>query len=150
MLSKLQHCIAMVFWFSTITVKVPLQKFRRKLNKGAITNDHSNGSTSLSRLPTNVTITEKLKTTLLSKVAVFIRNWTNKQLWQKSHDSVLIAKKYNILWASQIQQSVESSTKWSNKPIIFPWKILQKSQIFWTLFLRKHHSEVVSNLEHIL
>ena len=45
----------------TITVIVPLQKFKKKLRKGAITNDHSNGSTSPSRLSTNVTITEKLK-----------------------------------------------------------------------------------------
>ncbi len=52
----------------TITVIVPLQKFREKLRKGAITNDHSNGSTSPSRLSTNVTITEKLKTqSFLSK-----------------------------------------------------------------------------------
>jgi len=56
-----KHCIATVFWFQTITVIVPLQKFREKLSKGAITNDHSNGSTSPSRLSTNVTITEKLK-----------------------------------------------------------------------------------------
>ena len=47
--------------FKTITVIVPLQKFREELSKGAIMNDHSNGSTSPSRLSTNVTITEKLK-----------------------------------------------------------------------------------------
>ena len=75
-----------VFWFQTITVIVPLQKFREKLSKGAITNDHSNGSTSPSRLSTNVTITEKLKNPKFSQqeVAVFTRNRTNKQLWQKS------------------------------------------------------------------
>ncbi len=56
-----KHCIATVFWFQKITVIVPLQKFREKLSKGAITNDHSNSSTSPSRLSTNVTITEKPK-----------------------------------------------------------------------------------------
>jgi len=61
MLPKLQNCIATVFWFQTIIVIVPLQKFREKLSKGAITNDHSNRSSSPSRLRTNVTITEKLK-----------------------------------------------------------------------------------------
>ena len=55
------NCIATVFRLKTITVIVPLQKFREKLSKGAITNDQSNGSTSPSRLSTNVTITEKLK-----------------------------------------------------------------------------------------
>jgi hypothetical protein len=120
---------------------------KSNLIKGALTNDHSNSSTSLSRLPTNVTITEKQKPTLLSKVVVFIRNRTNKQLWQKVTIPFWL-QKYNILWASQIQQSVESSTRWSNKIDHFPWKILQKLQIDWTLFLRKH-SGVVSNLEHI-
>ncbi len=68
--------------FQTITVIVPLQKFREKLSKGAITNHHSNGSTSPSRLSTNVTITEKLKNPQFSqtRVAVFTRNRTNKQL----------------------------------------------------------------------
>ena len=62
MLPKLQtlHCNGIQI-LKTITVIVPLQKFRQKLRKGAITNDHSNGSTSPSRLSTNVTITEKLK-----------------------------------------------------------------------------------------
>ena len=62
MLPKLQtlHCNGILI-LNTITVIVPLQKFRQKLRKGAITNDHSNGSTSPSRLLTNVTITEKLK-----------------------------------------------------------------------------------------
>ena len=78
--------------FQTITVIVPLQKFR-KLSKGAITNDHSNGSTSPSRLLTNVTITEKLKNPKFSQqeVAVF----TEAELinnFDKSHNSVLIAK----------------------------------------------------------
>jgi len=60
MLLKLQKALQRYSDFQTITVIVPLQQFR-KLSKGAITNDHSNGSTSPSRLPTNVTITEKLK-----------------------------------------------------------------------------------------
>ncbi len=30
----------------------------------------------------------------------------------------------------------------------FPWKIVKEPQTDWTLFLRKHHSGVVSNLEH--
>ena len=83
MLPKLQtlHCNGILI-LNTITVIVPLQKFRQKLRKGAITNDHSNGSTSPSRLPTKVTITEKLKNPKFSqtKVAVFTRNRTNKQL----------------------------------------------------------------------
>ncbi len=82
MLLKLQTALQRYSDFQIITVIVPLQKFRQKLRKGAITNDHSNGSTSPSRLSTNVTITEKLKNPKFSqtKVAVFTRNRTNKQL----------------------------------------------------------------------
>ena len=58
---KLQTALQRYSDLKTITVIVPLQKFKKKLRKGAITNDHSNGSTSPSRLSTNVTITEKLK-----------------------------------------------------------------------------------------
>ena len=61
MLPKLHYNGIQILKKKTITVIVPLQKFRQKLRKGAITNDHSNGSTSPSRLSTNVTITEKLK-----------------------------------------------------------------------------------------
>ena len=81
MLLKLQTALQRYSDLKTITVIVPLQKFKKKLRKGAIMNDHSNGSTSPSRLSTNVTITEKLKNLKFSqKVAVFTRNRTTKQL----------------------------------------------------------------------
>ncbi len=100
---KLQIALQRYSDFQTITVIVPLQKFREKLSKGAITNDHSNGSTSPSRLSTNVTITEKPKNPrVFSRVAVSTRNRTNKQLWQKVAIPFWLQKKYNILWASQI------------------------------------------------
>ncbi len=108
-----KHCIATVFWFQTITVIVPLQKFRQKLSKGAITNDHSNGSTSPSRLPTNVTITEKPKNpkSFLNKKLRYspetelINNFDNKK-----SQSRFWLQKYNILWASQINN--ESQIDW--------------------------------------
>ena len=92
MLLKLQTALQRYSDFQTITVIVPLQKFR-KLSKGAITNDHSNGSTSPSRLSTNVTITEKPKKpkSFLKK----LRNSPETELinnFDKSHNSVLIAK----------------------------------------------------------
>ncbi len=87
-----KHCIATVFW--TITVIVPLQKFREKLSKGAITNDHSKGSTSPSRLSTNVTITEKLKNPKFSQQKKLRYSLETELInnFDKSHDSVLIAK----------------------------------------------------------
>ena len=127
-----KHCIATVFrfFFKTITVIVPLQKFREKLSKGAITNDHSNGSTSPSRLSTNVTITEKLKNLKFSqKVAVFTRNRTNKQLWQKVTIPFLFAK---------IQHFVSITNINNNNP-----------KLIDVMVLRKHLSGVVSNLEPI-
>ena len=116
-----KHCIATVFW--TITVIVPLQKFREKLRKGAITNDHSNGSTSPSRLPTNVTITEKLKNPKFSQKLRYSPETELINNFDKSHDSVLIAK---------IQHFV-SITNINNNNVMALWS---------------HHSGVVSNLEH--
>jgi hypothetical protein len=71
----------------------------------------------------------KTQSFLNKKVAVFIRNRTNKQLWQKSHNSVLIAK---------IQHFVSITN------------INNESQIYWCNGLtKKHLSGVVSNLEPI-
>ena len=78
--------------FKTITVIVPLQKFRQKLSKGAITNDHSNRSSSPSRLRTNVTITEKLKNPKFSQKLRYSPETELINNFDKSHDSVLIAK----------------------------------------------------------
>jgi hypothetical protein len=71
----------------------------------------------------------KTQSFLNKKVAVFIRNRTNKQLWQKSHNSVLIAK---------IQHFVSITN------------INNESQIYWCYgCTEKHLSGVVSNLEPI-
>ena len=106
-----KHCIATVFWFKTITVIVPLQKFREKLSKGAITNDHSNGSTSPSRLSTNVTITEKLNNPKFSQQK--LRYSPETELinnFDISHDSVLIAKIQHFVSITNINN--ESQIDW--------------------------------------
>ncbi len=119
-----KHCIATVFGFQTITVIVPLQKFREKLSKGAITNDHSNRSSSPSRLRTNVTITEKLKNPNFSQKLRYSPETKLINNFDKSHDSVLIAK---------IQHFV-SITNINNNPKLIDVMVL------W-----KHLSGVVSN-----
>ncbi len=103
-----KHCIATVFWFRTITVIVPLQKFKKKLSKGAITNDHNNGSTSPSRLPTNVTITEKLKNPKFSPKKK-LRYSPETELinnFDKSHNSVLIAKIQHFVSITNINKNL--------------------------------------------
>ena len=104
MLPKLQtlHCNGILI-LNTITVIVPLQKFRQKLRKGAITNDHSNGSTSPSRLSTNVTITEKPKNPKFSQQKLRYSPETEliNNFDKKSQFRFDCKKKYNILWASQ-------------------------------------------------
>ena len=55
-------------------------------------NDHSNCSTSPSRLSTNVTITEKLKNPQFSQELRYSPETELINNFVKSHDSVLIAK----------------------------------------------------------
>jgi hypothetical protein len=90
-----------------------------------------------------------LKTYISLKVAVFTRNRTNKQLWQKKSRFRFDCKKIqHFVSITNIQQSVEFSAKWSTKwP--FSLKNCEGTPNWLILFLRKHHSGVVSNLEHI-
>ncbi len=127
------NCIATVFW--TITVIVPLQKFRKKkLRKGAITNEHSNGSTSPSRLLTNVTITEKLKNPKFSqqKVAVFTETEPINN-FDKSHNSVLNAKIQHFVSITNINNNVMAL--WSHHAIFgtsFHLRNKTKTEIAYT------------------
>ena len=135
------NCIATVFRLKTITVIVPLQKFREKLSKGAITNDHSNGSTSPSRLSTIVTITrETQKPKVFSKVAVFTRNRTNKQLWQKVTIPFLIAK---------IQHFVSITNINNNNPKFIDVMVLRKTS-FRSCFKLGTHSTMLWLYDHII
>ncbi len=92
-----------------------------------------------------------LKTYIFSqKVAVFTRNRTHKQLWQKSRFRFDCKK--NTTFCEHHKSNnllVESSAKWSTKSIIFLLKIFAGTPNWSKLFLRKHHSGVVSNQEHI-
>ena len=106
MLLKLQTALQRYSDFQTITVIVPLQKFREKLSKGAITNDHSNGSTSPSRLSTNVTITEKLKNLQFSQKLRYSPETELINNFDKSHDSVLIAKIQHFVSITNINNDV--------------------------------------------
>jgi len=116
MLPKLQtlHCNGILI-LNTITVIVPLQKFRQNFAKELLRTITVTVPLVLPDYRPKVTITEKLKNPKFSqtKVAVFTRNRTNKQLWQKSHNSVLIAKKIQH-FVSVTNINNESQIYWCN------------------------------------
>ncbi len=117
-----------------------------KLRKGAITNDHSNGSTSPSRLLTNVTITEKLKNPKFSQQK--LRYSPETELinnFDKSHNSVLIAKIQHFVSITNINN--ESQIYWCNG---FTKNIFQELFQTWNPFhnvmaLWSHHARIWSS-----
>ncbi len=92
----------------------------------------------------------------LKKVAVFTRNRTNTQLWQKVTIPFWLQKKIQhfVSITNTNNLLVESSAKWSNKSIIFPLKdfagtpnwlnfvsyenIFQELFQIWNLFHRRN------------